>query len=113
MSLIIGGTLAYLFLPRPWWIIVVFLLAGFEVFEVMLWLRWRRRRSTTGIHSMVGTRGVLAATEGGLSGRARVRIRGTTFPARVLEGAPGDPVVVEGVEGMTLVVRAAKDAAAG
>jgi membrane protein implicated in regulation of membrane protease activity len=39
----------------------------------------------------------------------RVRIRGTSYPARVLEGQPGDRVRVEKVDGMTLVVRRAPE----
>jgi membrane protein implicated in regulation of membrane protease activity len=96
--LLIGGTLAYLFLPWPWWLVVVVILAGVEVFEVSLWLSLRRRRPLSGHESLVGERGVLA-------GSSRVRIRGTSYPARVIQGAVGDRVEVIGVDGMTLVVR--------
>lgn len=105
MLLLIGGTLAYLFLPWPWWLVVVALLASVEVFEVWLWLSLRRRRPLAGPESLVGDRGVLAEP-------ARVRIRGTSYPARVVGAGPegtrgevGDPVEVVAVEGMTLVVR--------
>lgn len=106
MLLLIGGTLAYLFLPWPWWLVVVVILAGVEVFEASLWLSLRRRRPVSGHESLVGERGVL-------SGSSRVRIRGTSYPARVVGGVPGDSVggqagdqvEVVAVEGMTLVVR--------
>lgn len=104
----IGGTLAYLFIPWPWWPVVVVLLAGVEVFEVSVWLRLRRRRPLSGHESLVGERGVLA-------GPGRVRIRGTSYPARVVggdstrESGTGEPVEVTAVEGMTLVVRPAGD----
>jgi membrane protein implicated in regulation of membrane protease activity len=102
MALLIGGTLAYLFLPFPWWLVAIILLAGVEVFEFRIW-RWAlRQRPQSGIEGMVGERGVLAA-------RGRVRIRGTSYPARHGVGEPGDAVVVESVEGMTLVVRPAGD----
>jgi membrane protein implicated in regulation of membrane protease activity len=100
--LLIGGTLAYLFLPWPWWLVVVVILAGVEVFEVSLWLSLRRRRPLSGHESLVGERGVLA-------GSARVRIRGTSYPARVVQGGVGDRVEVIGVEGMTLIVRSARE----
>jgi membrane protein implicated in regulation of membrane protease activity len=104
--LLIGGTLAYLFVPWPWWLVVVIILAGAEVFEASMWLRLRRRRPLTGHESLVGERGVLA-------GPGRVRIRGTSYPARVVSGEGGSPadagtgvrVEVVAVEGMTLVVR--------
>jgi membrane protein implicated in regulation of membrane protease activity len=97
--LLIGGTLAYLFVPWPWWLVVVVVLAGVEVFEVSLWLSLRRRRPLSGHESLVGERGVLA-------GPSRVRLRGTTYPARAVRGGVGDRVEVIAVEGMTLVVRA-------
>jgi membrane protein implicated in regulation of membrane protease activity len=100
--LLIGGTLAYLFLPWPWWLVVVVILAGVEVFEASLWLSLRRRRPLSGHESLVGERGVLA-------GSSRVRIRGTSYPARVVQGGVGDPVEVVGVDGMTLVVRSIRE----
>jgi membrane protein implicated in regulation of membrane protease activity len=102
MLLLIGGTLAYLFLPFPWWLVVVLVLAGVEVFEFRIW-RWALRQGPrSGIEALVGERGVLA-------GEGRVRIRGTSYPARSRDAAAGDPVVVEDVEGMTLVVRPATE----
>lgn len=98
MSLLIGGTLALLFLPTPWAIVVIVGLAGFEVVEVAFWLWLRRQRPRSGHEALVGKHGVLE--EGG-----RVRIAGTTYPGRVLDGEPGDVVIVEEIEGMTLVVR--------
>lgn len=110
MLLLIGGTLAYLFLPWPWWLVVVGILAGAEAFEVWLWLSLRHRKPLTGPESLVGDRGVMA-------GPARVRLRGTSYPARVVDagsgGPPGagelSPVEVVAVEGITLVVRPIAD----
>ncbi len=79
---------------------MVIALAAFESLEVLFWLWLRRRRPASGTEAMVGEEGVL-------SGERRVRIRGTSYPARVMEGDPGDRVVVEEVEGMTLIVRRA------
>ena len=98
MLLDVGGFLAYWLLPFPWWLAVVGLLACVEIGEVLLWLRLRHRRSITGAEALV-------SMTGRLTSRDRVRIRGTSYRARVVEGQPGDEVVVEGVEGMTLVVR--------
>ncbi|HEX2031757.1 MAG TPA: NfeD family protein [Actinomycetota bacterium] len=98
MALLIGGTLAYLFVPFPWWVLVVVALAGVEIFEVQLWLRLRRVAPRSGHEALVGQAGVL--TEAG-----RVRIAGTSYPARVVDGRPGERVIVEEVDGMTLVVR--------
>jgi membrane protein implicated in regulation of membrane protease activity len=102
VSLLIGGTLAILFVPFPWWIPIVAALAAFEIIEFRIW-RWaitERPRSNT--EALIGRVGELAS-------RGRVRIQGTSYPARVIEGQPGDRVVVEAVEGLTLVVRRATE----
>jgi membrane protein implicated in regulation of membrane protease activity len=102
VALLIGGTLALMFLSPPWSVVVIVLLVGVEVFEFRLW-RWAlRQRPRAGIEGMVGERGRLSAPD-------RVRIRGTSYPARAVEGRVGDPVVVEAVEGMSLVVRRVPD----
>lgn len=100
MLLIIGGTLAILFLPLPWNVVVIGVLLAKEVIEIFFWVSMRRRRPASGIQALVGTRGELIDSD-------RVRIAGTSYPARVLDGNPGDRVVVESVDGMTLSVRRA------
>ena len=100
MLLLVGGTLAVVFLDLPWSAVVIALLAGVEIFELRLW-RWAaRQRPRAGTEGIVGERGRLVSAD-------RVRIRGTTYRARVLEGDAGDEVVVESADGMTLVVRRA------
>ncbi|HEX2024776.1 MAG TPA: NfeD family protein [Actinomycetota bacterium] len=103
MALLIGGTLAIVLLSPPWSVVVIVLLVGVEVFEFRLW-RWAlRQRPRAGIEGMVGERGRLTAPK-------RVRMRGTSYAARAAEGGVGDPVEVEAVEGMTLVVRRVAEA---
>jgi membrane protein implicated in regulation of membrane protease activity len=100
VALLIGGTLSLLFLDPPWSIAVIVLLAGVEVGELFLW-RWAwRRRPLSGVEALVGQRGKL------LDGK-RVRIAGTTYPARTGDASPGDEVIVERTDGMTLIVRRA------
>jgi membrane protein implicated in regulation of membrane protease activity len=96
--LIIGGTLAWIFLPLPWSVLVIGVLLAKEVIEISLWLSMRRRRPASGAEALVGREGELLHSD-------RVRIAGTSYPARVLDGKPGDRVVVESVDGMTLLVR--------
>lgn len=104
MALLIGGTLAVLLLDPPWSLVVIALLIGVEVFEFRIW-RWAmRQRPKSGAEGLVGSRGVVISAK-------RVRIAGTTYPARVLAGDVGDEVVVEASEGMTLVVRKAEQRA--
>jgi membrane protein implicated in regulation of membrane protease activity len=96
--LVIGGYLAWRYVEGPWRLVIVAVLASIEIGQAVVWIRWRKRRSIVGAESLLGT-------SGRLTGSGRVRIRGTSYRARVLDGAPGDEVVVEGIEGMTLVVR--------
>jgi membrane protein implicated in regulation of membrane protease activity len=98
VALLIGGTLAIIFVPFPWWIPIVVVLAGVELFELRLWIWAMRERPRSGTEALVGQRGLL--TDAG-----RVRIGGTSYRAIVKEGEPGDSVVVDRVDGMTLVVR--------
>jgi membrane protein implicated in regulation of membrane protease activity len=102
VALLVGGTLAIVFLDLPWSAVIIVLLAGFEVFEFRLW-RWAvRQRPRAGTEGIVGEVGTLTAGD-------RVRIRGSSYRARILDGGPGDRVRVERVEGMTLVVRRIQD----
>lgn len=98
MLLLIGGTLALLFLDLPWSAVVIAALAAVEVFEFRLWMWARRSRPRAGSEGMVGERGTLVGSQ-------RVRIRGTSYPAEVVDGESGDRVVVERVDGIRLVVR--------
>jgi membrane protein implicated in regulation of membrane protease activity len=98
--LLIGGTLALLFLDLPWSFVVIVLLAAVEVFEFRLWMWARRAKPRSGTESMIGERGTLVGAD-------RVQIRGTSYPADVVDGVPGDRVVVESTDGMRLVVRKA------
>jgi hypothetical protein len=42
VALLIGGTLAILFLDLPWSAVVIVVLVGVEVFELRIW-RWALR----------------------------------------------------------------------
>jgi membrane protein implicated in regulation of membrane protease activity len=104
VALLIGGTLAILFVPFPWWIPIVVALAAVEIIEFRIW-RWAVREGPrSGAEALVGRTGELASQD-------RVRIHGTSYPARVLGGGgrAGQRVRVEALDGMTLVVRAVSE----
>jgi membrane-bound serine protease (ClpP class) len=103
MGFVIVTVLAFIFLDWPWRALAVLAAAAYEGFEILLWLRWRKKRSTTGIESLVGTRGKAI---GDLRPEGQVRVRGQIWKARCAEGADaGDDVVVAGVDGLRLEVR--------
>jgi membrane-bound serine protease (ClpP class) len=105
VSLIIGTTLAFLFLDSPWRWIVIAVLAAVEGFEILLWLRLRRVRSLTGPEGIVGSKGRALSD---CDPEGQVRVRGQIWKATCPAGAAaGDDVVVEGSEGLRLKVRRA------
>jgi membrane-bound serine protease (ClpP class) len=75
-----------------------------ELGEAGFWLRLsRRRRPEIGAEALVGAAGVVTSD---CRPRGQVRVRGERWQAVCDEGADaGDPVLVEGVSGLTLRVR--------
>jgi membrane-bound serine protease (ClpP class) len=105
VSLVIGTTLAILFLDSPWRWFVIAALAALEGLEILLWLRLRRIRSITGAEGIVGTTG-RALSDCDPDGQ--VRVKGQIWKATCPDGiAAGEDVVVEASEGLRLRVRPA------
>ena len=103
MGLIIGTILAFIFLDWPWRVVVIGLLALYEGFEILLWLKWRKKRSITGAEALVGTVGKALSD---VRPEGQVRVRGQIWQARCIDGvSAGDDVVVDRVDGLRLEVR--------
>jgi membrane-bound serine protease (ClpP class) len=101
MSLI-GAILAFVFLDGPLrWVVIGCLLAT-DVFEVWVWLRWRKRRSMTGPEGLIGATGIVVSD---LAPRGQVRAKGqiwnATADGRVITGTA---VQIREVDGLQLVV---------
>jgi membrane-bound serine protease (ClpP class) len=102
MTTVIGATLAILFVDPPWrWVIIGALLAT-DVVQITVWLRWRKKKSITGIDSIVGASGrALTAVDP----EGQVRVRGQLWSAHSTEPIePGEDVTVTAVEGLKLEV---------
>jgi membrane-bound serine protease (ClpP class) len=98
----IGIILAVIFLDDWLRIVAVGALLIFEVIEISIWLRWRKRRSITGSDTMVGEKG-LVVTDCRPSGQ--VRLRGQLWSATCPRGAgAGETVVVTALRGLQLDV---------
>ena len=98
----IGIILAVIFLSGWLRIVVIGGLLVFEVIEISIWLRWRRRRSITGSETMIGEKG-LAVNDCRPSGQ--VRLRGQLWSATCPQGVgAGESVVVTAVSGLKLEV---------
>lgn len=99
---IIGGLLAFFFLDGLWRVVVIGLLLLTDVAEIALWLRWRKRRSTTGPEGMIGAHG-RALTDCRPTGQ--VRVKGQIWTAHCsADITAGDDIVVTHVTGLRLTV---------
>jgi membrane-bound serine protease (ClpP class) len=91
-------------LPTPWGIAAILAGMTIEVGEAAFWIRLSRRlRPAVGVEALVGAEGVAASD---CRPDGSVRVRGELWGAVCAEGvSEGEPVVVEGVSGLTLRVR--------
>lgn len=102
MSLIVGTTLAFLFLEWPWRGVVVLGLLFVEGAEIWLWLKLRKVPATTGAEAMVGAHG-RAVTDCIPDGQ--VRVKGQLWRARCPTGVrAGDHITVIALRGLELEV---------
>jgi membrane-bound serine protease (ClpP class) len=102
LLLIIGVTLAYIFLDWPLRLLVIIPLAIVESLEIMLFFKLRNRRPITGAEAIVGTAGT-AITDCEPDGQ--VRVKGQIWKAHASDGVKaGDDVIVTDVEGIRLEV---------
>ena len=84
MSLIIGTTLAFMFLEWPWRGVVVLGLAFVEGVEIWLWLKLRKVPAAMGAEAMVGAHG-RAVTDCNPEGQVRAGDHITVTAVRGLE----------------------------
>jgi membrane protein implicated in regulation of membrane protease activity len=104
--LTLGAILLALFVvPSPWGWMLVLTAALVDVAETVVLVRWSRRRSAAvGSEALRGRRGVVTAR---LAPDGRVRVAGELWAARAAGRDPIEPgaaVVVDDVDGLTLVV---------
>jgi membrane protein implicated in regulation of membrane protease activity len=95
--------LAIFVLPSPWGVVAVASAAVIDTGESLLLIHWsRRRRAQVGAEALVGKRGIAV---GPLSPEGQVRVDGELWKARCSGyAAPETPVVVTGLDGLTLEV---------
>lgn len=102
MTTVIGAALAILFVDPPWRWIIIGLLLLTDVVQITVWLRWRNKKSITGIETMVGAEGRAVTT---LDPDGQVSVRGQIWSAHAPERVEvGDDVTVTAVEGLKLEV---------
>lgn len=104
MTLVVAILLALFVLDRPWDVVVVVAATGVELAEIWFWFWYsKRRRVQVGAETLIGARGVVVTP---CAPRGQVRLAGETWDARSDSPlATGAEVVVEGRDGLTLLVR--------
>jgi membrane protein implicated in regulation of membrane protease activity len=98
--LLLGGILLAVFVvPWPWGIFAILGGALLDIGESLAFLKWsRRRKSAVGPEALVGQKAVVATP-------TQVRVAGELWEARSDAALRvGEAVVVQAVEGLTLVV---------
>ena len=103
MLTIVAVVLALTVLPSPWGLVAVVVAALIDVTETWFFVRWsKRRRSTVGVETLVGRTAVVVRA---LTPRGQVKVDGEVWEARSeYHFAPGEEVVVTGVDGLVLDV---------
>jgi membrane-bound serine protease (ClpP class) len=102
--LLVVAILAAIFLlPTIWGLAAVIGAAAFELAEIAAFVWYsKRRRATTGAEALVGAVGIAVSA---CEPECQVRVEGELWNAVCEDGArKGDRVVIERVEGLTLIV---------
>jgi membrane protein implicated in regulation of membrane protease activity len=104
MLFILAVVAKMLWVEGTWGWVLIGVAAVIEIGESYAWLAWnRRRRARVGVETLIGATAVVLTP---CRPEGQLRLQGEIWTARCEEGAvPGDEVVVERVDGLTLTVR--------
>ena len=106
LPIITALVIGYFFLDPPWRWLVLIPAAVVDSIDIILWLRWRKRRSITGHEAFVGTKARVVSVQGD---ELTVRAKGQLWKASSLQVVhEQDEVVIEEVDGLRLVVAPAR-----
>lgn len=102
-ALVVG----YFFLDPPWrWLILIPAIA-IDILDIIIWLRWRKKRSMTGDEGLIGVKGRVVSLE--KPGHITVGARGQLWKAEIKGNVQvQDEVVVTAVDGIRLKVERAE-----
>jgi membrane-bound serine protease (ClpP class) len=104
---ILAVVLALTVLPSPWGVVAVVVAFAIDAGETVFFVRWsKRRRATVGVETLVGRSAVVIRP---LTPQGQVKLDGELWEARGPDDlAPGQDVVVTGIDGLVLVVEPSK-----
>jgi membrane-bound serine protease (ClpP class) len=96
---LIGAALAFLLLDPPWEWVVIGCLIAIDAMQLIVWWRWRGRRSIAGAEGLIGSRATVVTA---LDPEGQVRAKGQIWKARagsaIERGATVEVVAVEGIQ---------------
>ena len=99
---IVGAAIAFLFLDPPWTWVVIGCLVAIDVMQVIVWWRWRGRRSIAGAEGLLGAHGVVVTA---LDPEGQVKAKGQIWKARAESNVRrGEKVEVVSVDGIQVTV---------
>jgi membrane protein implicated in regulation of membrane protease activity len=103
VAILVALVAAIFFLPAPWGAVAVSAAIVVDTGESLLLIHWsRRRRAQVGAETLIGKAGVAV---GALTPTGQVKVDGELWRARCSGyAAPETPVVVTGIDGLTLEV---------
>jgi membrane protein implicated in regulation of membrane protease activity len=105
MTTIIGAILAFVFLDPPWRYLLIIALLFVDFLQILVWLRWRKRRAITGHHErLVGAQG---ETVSECRPFGQVKVNGQLWKAYCPEGIDvAQRITVTDVDGLQLRIAA-------
>ena len=103
MAILVALLLAIFVLPSPWGAVTVAAAVVFDTAESLVLIHWsKRRRAAVGAEALIGKRAVAVDA---LTPEGQVKLDGELWRARCTGyAAPGTPLVVTGIDGLTLEV---------
>jgi membrane protein implicated in regulation of membrane protease activity len=106
VAILVALLLAIFVLPSPWGAVAVATAAVLDTAESVALIHWsKRRRAAVGAETLIGKRAVAVRS---LTPEGQVKVDGELWNARCAGyAAPGTPLVVTGIDGLTLEVEPA------
>jgi membrane protein implicated in regulation of membrane protease activity len=103
MTTVIGAILAFIFLEAPWRYLLIAFLLLVDFFQILVWLRWRKRRAVMGHEQrLVGSEG---ETITDCKPFGQVKVLGQMWKAYCPDGVDqGQRITVTAVDGLQLKI---------
>jgi membrane protein implicated in regulation of membrane protease activity len=110
VAIITALAVGYFFLDPPWRWLILIPAAAIESLDIIVWLRWRKKRSIAGAEGLIGTKGSVVSVE--RPDLIMVKAKGQLWRAESVDEVQRlDEIVVTDVDGIRLTVARVPDEA--